>query len=60
MKSLRILFAVGVLLLAGCVSSEADGPAGPTSPALPNQAQTIDSTSTLRAERGPNLMGSGN
>lgn len=57
MKSLRTLSALGVLLLAGCVSSEPDHPAGPTSPALPGHAQTIDSTSTLGAERGPNLMG---
>lgn len=59
MKSLRILFAVSVLLLTGCLGSEPDRPAGPTSPALPDQAQTIDSTS-IGAERGPNLMGSGN
>ncbi len=57
MKSLRIFFAASVVLLAGCVSSN---PAGPTSPVLSNQAPTADSTSIYGAERGPNLMGSGN
>jgi PBP1b-binding outer membrane lipoprotein LpoB len=57
MKALRILSALGVLLLAGCMGSD---PAGPTSPVLSNQAQTADSTSTYGVERGPNLMGSGN
>lgn len=60
MKAARILPALGILLLAGCVNSDPVRPAGPASPALPDQAPTADSTDVLGAERGPNLMGSGN
>jgi hypothetical protein len=60
MNCLRPVFALGILLLGGCVSSDPVHPAGPTSPASLDQAPQVDSTSISGAERGPNLMGSGN
>jgi hypothetical protein len=60
MKYLPIVLALGVLLLAGCMSSDPVRPAGEAFPALSDVAPMADSTSIYGAERGPNLMGSGN
>jgi PBP1b-binding outer membrane lipoprotein LpoB len=60
MKYLPIFLALGALLLAGCMSSDPVRPSGEDSPALPDVAPMVDSTSIYGAERGPNLMGSGN
>jgi outer membrane murein-binding lipoprotein Lpp len=60
MKYLPIFLALGVLLLAGCVSSDPVRPDSEASSALPDLAPSADSTSIYGAERGPNLMGSGN